>query len=332
MSLAAAVALLLLASAILLLREFISGRAFRQIGYGVPYSPIRAAEPDSAAPAASIEQTPAALPRPMAQDERPAGSAPAPEGEPELPFEQEAPAAITASTETDHPPAAADALPRSVEVRGVAPVSVAVGPEERGEALANPPSSLDLDPDESGATELGEIVSSPAVRLALFVGAKGGEGAGEIAYAAARAAARNRVRCILIDVGAVPSTALGLERPGLGDLLAGEAAFGEAIRRDEDTAVHVIPLGARSGNVPLQRIRLVINALTHSYDKVVVVADGLEDWPDEYVRPDVAAIVCGPEITEQERADVYDDAIRRGARNALIVSYARDLEEKSAAA
>ena len=193
-----------------------------------------------------------------------------------------------------------------------------------------------VEADRPGAAELAEIISNPAVRLALFAGAEGGEGAGEIAYGAARVAARDKIRCILIDVGRRPSPALGEERPGLGDLLSGEAAFGEAIRRDEDSGVHVIPLGTTGGNPPLQRMRLVVNALTHSYDKVIVVADRLDDWPDEFVRPDVAAVVCGPETTEDMRTEVYDTAIARGARNAIIVSYASDLDsdgkEESAAA
>ena len=129
--------------------------------------------------------------------------------------------------------------------------------------------------------------------LALFAGAEGGEGAGAVAFSAARQAAKQKVRCVLIDVGRVASEALGHERPGLGDLLAGDAAFGEVIQRDDTARVHSIPLGSLTRTPPMQRMRLVIGALTHTYDKVIVVADKLDDWPDEHVRPDIAAIVCG---------------------------------------
>ena len=159
------------------------------------------------------------------------------------------------------------------------------------------------------------------MRIALFAGAEGGEGAAAIAFAAAREAAKQKVRCVLIDVGRVASEALGHERPGLGDLLAGDAAFGEVIRRDDVARVHVIPIGSADKQPPMQRMQLVIGALTHTYDKVIVVADKLDDWPDEHVRPDIAAIVCGPETTESLRTEVYDVALARGAHSALIVRY-----------
>ena len=162
-------------------------------------------------------------------------------------------------------------------------------------APQNPPASNDEAPGSAG---LAEIIASSAVRIALFAGAEGGEGAGAVAISAAREAAKDKVRCVVIDVGQVASEALGNERPGLSDLLAGDAAFGEVIQRDDAARVHLIPLGSTDKQPSMQRMQLVIGALTHTYDKVIVVADKLDDWPDEFVRPDIAAIVCGPETTE----------------------------------
>ncbi len=331
MALAAGIATLLLASALLLMREFTSGRAFRVIGYGVPYSPARPAE-----------SPPAAVPRiEHVYEDLPALAPAESAAEPELPFASEEIIAGSEPREAEPPTAAAEPEAEKsslVELARVPFVDVAVAevPQGEAEAGAELDDAAEAESDRPGAAELAEIISNPAVRLALFAGAEGGEGAGDIAYSAARVAAREKIRCILIDVGRRPSPALGEERPGLGDLLSGEAAFGEAIRRDEDSGVHVIPFGATGGNPPLQRMRLVVNALTHSYDKVIVVADRLDDWPDEFVRPDVAAVVCGPETTEAMRTEVYDTAIARGARNAIIVSYAGDTDgdgkEESAAA
>jgi Mrp family chromosome partitioning ATPase len=179
-------------------------------------------------------------------------------------------------------------------------------------------------PDSSGTSELAEIVASPAVRVALFTGAEGGEGAGDIAFSTARLAAQQKLRCILVDVGLTPSEALGQERPGLGELLAGEAAFGEVIRRDDAARVHVIPLGGIGKDAPFKRLQMVVGALTHTYDKVIVVAEKMDDWPNEHIRPDVAAVVCGPETTEALRTEVYDAALARGAESAIIVRYAGD--------
>ena len=134
---------------------------------------------------------------------------------------------------------------------------------------------------------------------------------------------------------ALASDALGHERPGLADLLAGDASFGEVIQRDDTARVHVIPLGDLVKDMPMQRMRLVIGALTHTYDKVIVVADKVDDWPDEYVQPDIAAIVCGADTTESLRTELYDFVLARGAHSAVIVRYSDfDLgdHEKSAAA
>jgi len=198
-----------------------------------------------------------------------------------------------------------------------------------------PKSDAGRDDETPGAVGLAEIVASPSVRIALFVGAEGGEGAGAIAFSAAREAAKLKVPCVVVDVGRERSETLGYDRPGLADLLAGDASFGEVIQRDDTARVHVIPLGSIEKNPPLQRMQLVIGALTHTYDKVIVVADKVDDWPDESVHPDIAAIVCGAETTESLRTEVYDVVLARGAHSAVIVRYS-DLDlgdqEESAAA
>jgi exopolysaccharide transport family protein len=290
LSVAVAIAVLLVASAVILLREFLSGSAFRIIGYGMPIGAVHQAELVSPVPLIESE----AVDVVHAEVKPPSEPFPEPEptSEPDMatPMGEEAPA------------------------------------KEQPEAVAI---AADTEGDRHGTAELAEILANSVVRVALFAGADGGEGAGEIAYSAARAATREKLRCVVIDVGKAPSKALGQERPGLGDLLLGDAAFGEVIRRDEDSGVHVIPLGATKGAPPLQRLQIVINALSHTYDKVIVVADKLDDWPNDHVRPDVAAIVCGPQTTELLRTEVYDAALARGARSAIIVRYTGDSDAGS---
>ncbi len=186
---------------------------------------------------------------------------------------------------------------------------------------------LDDETDDGhlGTGEIAEILASPAVRMVLFAGALGGEGAGEIALSSARQAAENDIRFVILDLGLLPSEALGgNEEPGLGDLLNGDAAFGEVIRRDEGSRVHLIPMGTRTGEPAPERLALVLGALTHTYDKVIVVADSLDDWPYEHVRPDLCALVCGPETTDEMRSELYDRALSKGAKAALIVRFSGD--------
>jgi polysaccharide biosynthesis transport protein len=297
MSVAAAVAMLLIATALLLLREFVSGRAFRMIGYAMP--PATAAAPD---------RLPVPVPyAPMTV-----------EAEKAAPPSGPADAETTDDRGDDEDAEPSAPLASDAEAPRVAEASDEIAPEEQRATQAVIDSE---DDDRPGTVEIADLLANPGVRLALFAGADGDEGAGDIAYSTAVLAAEKKLRCILIDIGSVASEALGNERPGLGDLLAGDAAFGEVIRRDDESGVHVIPKGSAEKDPPIQRIQLVIGALTHTYDKVIVVAEKLDDWPHEHVHPDLAAIVCGPDTTELFRTELYESALARGAHNALIVRF-----------
>jgi polysaccharide biosynthesis transport protein len=186
--------------------------------------------------------------------------------------------------------------------------------------MAVPLPAMPVPEDAPGTAEVARMLADPAVRVALFAGADGGEGAGEVALAAARLAAAEGARPVLLDVGVEPSPVLGAEgEPGLGELLSGKAAFGEVIRRMEGARIHYIAMGSAEDDPPLQRLSLVIGALSHTYDKVVVVADALADWPAEHVRPDLAAIVCGAGRAEAGRKAVYEWVLEQGARSAVVV-------------
>ena len=189
MSIAAAIATLLIAAAILLLREFTSGRAFRVIGYGARFRRLAPAEP-SAAAAPSIGRSTRIVPSLRACGEA---------SEPELPFEPATPDADR--DDADGRPStkrrwsrlerrAEHRLPATAADAAVAPDDPrrTTGAAERrtcrrrarsratGRALPSSPRSSPI----------------PPCALALFAGAEGGEGAGDIAFAAARQAAREQ--------------------------------------------------------------------------------------------------------------------------------------------
>ncbi|MBZ8134559.1 exopolysaccharide transport family protein [Afifella sp. IM 167] len=180
--------------------------------------------------------------------------------------------------------------------------------------------SLDAAREIPGMTDLASLMASEGVKTVLFAG-DGGAFAGDAALAASRLLARNDgLRVILMDIGVEPSPALDRDGgPGLGDLLSGETPFGDAIRLDGDSRVHFIPLGSMEQDPPLQRLSLVVGALRHSYDRVVVVADRYDDWPAEFVTPDLAVLVCAPEADSQARRTLHRSAIDAGARAALVL-------------
>ncbi len=322
MSVAAAIAVLLIAVAVVLLREFMSGRAFRVIGFAVSGGGLQPLLPAATRPP---------------EVEAKAEPEPEPSEPPDEPDDEEPSAAEADDTELAVELADEPVVALAQEAPSEEEFSEQESPEEEPELQAEEDADEPAaDSGSAGSAELAAIIAGPDTKLALFAGAEGGEGAGGIAYSAARQSARDDLRCIVIDMGRTPSEALGHERPGLCDLLTGAAAFGEVIQRDESARVHLIPYGPTGETPQMQRMQLVIGALTHSYDKVILVADKLDDWPDDHLRPDVAAIVCGPETTEVLRTEVYDQALQRGAKSAVIVRYSSDFDlggqEESAAA
>ncbi len=180
----------------------------------------------------------------------------------------------------------------------------------------------------TGTLELAALYSTEAVRVGLFSGIHGGENPAEIAIATARALAALGQRCILIDIGFKASLLLGgPDAAGVGELLSGRISFGDAICKDLDPNVHYLAMGSMENDAPLQRLTLVIGALAHTYDKVILVCDRLQDWPDSYVRPHLAAIVCKADADERLRRGAYANAVNRGAYNALIVRRSPDYRE-----
>jgi Mrp family chromosome partitioning ATPase len=275
--------------------------------------------------------------RDAALDTESASPSAGPEGTAEEPHPEEQPEPTMAAEEAGEAEAAApvssgpeeeERTPEPAAIRDAqgAPETVVVDAPETPPAPAPAVGAAGIpERDPPGTAELADIVASNAVRVALFVGAEGGEGTGEIAYATARQVVRKGERSVVVDLGARPSPLLSPPgEPGLADLLAGEFSFGEVIRRDEPSNVHVISTGKVQPGAPFQRLQLVIGALTHTYDKVIVVADSVADWPAENLKPDLAAIVCGPATTEASGETIYETALERGARSAIIVRYASD--------
>ena len=60
-------------------------------------------------------------------------------------------------------------------------------------------------------------------------------------------------------------------------------------------------MGRARGNPPLKRLTAVIERLAGRYSRVIVVADQVSDWPDRFVRPDLAVITYGLGINAAEK-------------------------------
>ncbi|MHA1189328.1 MAG: exopolysaccharide transport family protein [Alphaproteobacteria bacterium] len=339
MSTAASLGIMLLVVSSILIGEFTSGRAFRIVGHGryempaqplsgpVPAMPMSGAMP-AGADYAGYGGHDGGRPMERAQPGQEPGhnggygtNAPYPAGTP--------------GQDNFQPGAIPGAYPGYVQPRA-APVNYyqpAPGWEPTiDEALLESETRMQSAdaPDDlpTGTLELAALYSSEAVRVGLVTGIHGGENPAEIAIATAQALAALGQRCILIDIGFKASPLLGgPDAAGVGELLSGRISFGDAICKDLDPNVHYLAMGSMETDAPLQRLSLVIGALAHTYDKVILVCERLLDWPDSYVRPHLAAIVCKADADERLRRGAYANVVNRGAYNALIVRRSPDYRE-----
>ncbi len=174
--------------------------------------------------------------------------------------------------------------------------------------------------DAPGTAELAQFLAGSPARTILFAGAGPRHGVDQLALAAASRAAGTD-RFILLDIGLRPSPLLTLDIriPGLGDLISGAAPFGQVIRRNVMPSVDVIGMGIARGNPPLKRLTVAVRNLCDRYGKVMLVAHRMEDWPDRFVQPDLAVLVCDPRLDEKSRRALYRQVMKRGAKKALIV-------------
>ncbi|HUG60766.1 MAG TPA: hypothetical protein VMP03_02910, partial [Methylomirabilota bacterium] len=224
----------------------------------------------------------------------------------------------TLSTETS--PSAPTMEDRASRFRSMVETALA----ENDRAPAAPPAE-GVDGDEAGQGVDPDLVIADAVVLhaALVAGgasrvammtAGDGSALAPTIDAFARAAADEGTSIVVVDMVAAHAG----RGPGLSDLMAGEAAFGEIIHRNRATRAHQIEVGSRPinpqsfGQVTLETI---LDALANAYDVVVL---SLGDLPAETLSPRVAAladrvVVVGPPgdpLVRQAQALVSEAGVR----------------------
>lgn len=101
-----------------------------------------------------------------------------------------------------------------------------------------------------------------------------------VAVALARRLSEGESRVALValdgDSGELAALVSDPWAPGMSEMLFGVAGFGETIHRDTKSRAHVIPPGRHArggaGVVKAERLSLILNALSQTYDFVVVAA------------------------------------------------------------
>jgi polysaccharide biosynthesis transport protein len=183
-------------------------------------------------------------------------------------------------------------------------------------------------------------ISSAAALLRAFgrsrsvvVGLTAESDAASAALDLARELAAN-ARVVLVNLAAGRRESSG--RPGVAELVQSTASFGEIIRRDSGSRVHVIEPGNLEDDpfslMRSDRVTVVLDALGHAYDHVVVGLGAMPDIANERLAELApTAILVAPESILSGVEAVRGPLIEAGCRHVVVVSETADEQSAKAA-
>jgi succinoglycan biosynthesis transport protein ExoP len=229
--------------------------------------------------------------------------------------------------------------PRAVEMPPPAMPSNATArqPEPRpAAATANVSMGVPADAIEGLAAALGTAGDSG--RRVAVVGARRNMGTTLAAISLARALAKQG-RAVLVDL-ALESPNLSViasdaNAPGLSELVEGTVSFGQIITRDRYSRVHLITAGQGpvSSNAILssQRLAITLEALSRSYDYVVLDAGALpEIAPEKFARLAPRAVLVADDIDGPATESARERLLSAGFPNVSVLASAPDGPEFNA--
>ena len=122
---------------------------------------------------------------------------------------------------------------------------------------------------------MARLIDAGASR-AIFVSPEGDEAAAA-SVMAARTLSDSGLRVILLDLTSSSAAAFPMletgQKPGITDLLAGEASFADVIHGDLYSQGHVMPTGngdSARAMAAIERLPIILDALSNVYDMIVI--------------------------------------------------------------
>lgn len=150
------------------------------------------------------------------------------------------------------------------------------GPAQRPAQTTGPLPHISNDADDFSVEAVAEQLVTDLIPVAVCVSPEGDEGSAA-AVMLARTVAGDGLKTLLIDLtgSACPSELMAesIRLPGLTDLMCGEISIADSIHPDRLSAAHIIPRGnsnARRAMRAIDRLPMIIDALTEAYDLVIV--------------------------------------------------------------
>jgi polysaccharide biosynthesis transport protein len=236
-------------------------------------------------------------------------------------------------------PAAAPNPARAVEAPAAAAALSASA--RQGEPRPAPPPvnvsmGVPVDAIEGLAVTLGTAGDSG--RRVAVVGARRNMGTTLAAISLARALAKQG-RAVLVDL-ALESPNLSViasdaNAPGLSELVEGSVSFGQIITRDRYSRVHLITVGhgdvSSSAILSSQRLAITLEALSRSYDYVVLDAGALpEIAPEKFARLAPRAVLVADDIDGPATESARERLLSAGFPNVSVLASAPDGPEFNA--
>ena len=174
-----------------------------------------------------------------------------------------------------------------------------------------------------GVRDAGDVGKRVAV-----VGAAAGIGTTMTAVALARDLARDK-RVVLIDLALDRPKLAAItpdpRMPGIADLVRGTASFGQIIARDRLSRVQVIPAGRAGMNaadvIGSERLRIAIDALSRSYDHVIIDASAAPHALDDKIaRLAPCAVLVASGLAPSKASAVRDHLANAGFTDIAVFS------------
>ncbi|MEZ5764864.1 MAG: exopolysaccharide transport family protein [Xanthobacteraceae bacterium] len=165
-----------------------------------------------------------------------------------------------------------------------------------------------------------------AARKISVLGMQDASATSKSAIALARLLARD-ASVVLIDLSLrsaeVRAIASEPATPGLTDLVAGTASFGEIITKDRLSRVQIVTGGVRAADPTVlhsPRLTMTIDALQRVYDYVVLDAGALDNVPEHLVATNAHAVLVGVAGLSGDTRKIVSDELRlAGFRGVTLV-------------
>ena len=161
-----------------------------------------------------------------------------------------------------------------------------------------------------------ELRSSGDAHKITMLGAGQNESITLTSLTLARLLARN-AKVVLVDLSTASPTLNAVSTdpaaPGISDLAAGEASFGQIITKDRLSGLHLVSAGRTAGDrsrMTSPRIGMAIDALMQVYDHVLIDAGTATDMPAQLLTSRARAIVVPATATDAPSRESYCDQLR----------------------